>query len=136
MRDLINANALDLIIETVEAGTTPDEARAWWVSYLSQKANESGVELDALPVTPANVARVVALIGEGKLTNKLGRQAIDGVLAGEVMLMRSSPPAALRSCVMTVLSKRPWMMHLPPIRISWRSTVPVTPRSPVPSLVP
>ena len=83
MRDLINANALDLIIETVEAGTTPDEARAWWVSYLSQKANESGVELDALPVTPANVARVVALIGEGKLTNKLGRQAIDGVLAGE-----------------------------------------------------
>ena len=83
MRDLINANALDLIIETVEAGTTPDEARAWWVSYLSQKANESGVELDALPVTPANVARVVALISEGKLTNKLGRQAVDGVLAGE-----------------------------------------------------
>ena len=83
MRDLINANALDLIIETVEAGTTPDEARAWWVSYLSQKANESGVELDALPVTPAHVARVVALIKEGKLTNKLGRQAIDGVLAGE-----------------------------------------------------
>ena len=83
MRDLINANALDLIIETVEAGTTPDEARAWWVSYLSQKANESGVELDALPVTPAHVARVVALIREGKLTNKLGRQAIDGVLAGE-----------------------------------------------------
>ena len=83
MRDLINANALDLIIETVEVGTTPDEARAWWVSYLSQKANESGVELEALPVTPAHVARVVALIKEGKLTNKLGRQAIDGVLAGE-----------------------------------------------------
>ncbi|GAB3595391.1 Aspartyl/glutamyl-tRNA(Asn/Gln) amidotransferase subunit B [Corynebacterium faecale] len=83
MRDLINANALDLIIETVEAGTTPDEARAWWVSYLSQKANESGTDLDALPVTSAHVARVVALIKEGKLTNKLGRQAIDGVLAGE-----------------------------------------------------
>ncbi|BAC18161.1 aspartyl/glutamyl-tRNA(Asn/Gln) amidotransferase, B subunit [Corynebacterium efficiens YS-314] len=83
MRDLVNANALDLIIETVEAGTTPDEARAWWVSYLSQKANETGVELEALPVTPAHVARVVALIKEGKLTNKLGRQAIDGVLAGE-----------------------------------------------------
>lgn len=83
MRDLINANALDLIIETVEAGTTPDEARAWWVSYISQKANESGVELDALGVAPAHVARVVALISEGKLTNKLARQAIDGVIAGE-----------------------------------------------------
>ncbi|ALZ99962.1 Asp-tRNA(Asn)/Glu-tRNA(Gln) amidotransferase subunit GatB [Corynebacterium glutamicum] len=83
MRDLINANALDLIIETVEAGTTPDEARAWWVSYISQKANESGVELDALGVAPAHVARVVALVSEGKLTNKLARQAIDGVIAGE-----------------------------------------------------
>lgn len=83
MRDLINANALDLIIETVEAGTTPDEARAWWVSYISQKANESGVEFDALGVAPAHVARVVALVSEGKLTNKLARQAIDGVIAGE-----------------------------------------------------
>ncbi|WP_080795290.1 Asp-tRNA(Asn)/Glu-tRNA(Gln) amidotransferase subunit GatB [Corynebacterium pacaense] len=83
MRDLVNANALDLIIETVEQGTTPDEARAWWVSYLSQKSNQSGVELDALGVTPAQVARVVALVSEGKLTNKLARQAIDGVLAGE-----------------------------------------------------
>ncbi|ANR62318.1 aspartyl/glutamyl-tRNA amidotransferase subunit B [Corynebacterium glutamicum ZL-6] len=83
MRDLINANALDLIIETVEAGTTPDEARAWWVFYISQKANESGVELDALGVAPAHVARVVALVSEGKLTNKLARQAIDGVIAGE-----------------------------------------------------
>lgn len=83
MRDLINANALDLIIETVEAGATPDEARAWWVSYISQKANESGVELDALGVAPAHVARVVALVSEGKLTNKLARQAIDGVIAGE-----------------------------------------------------
>lgn len=83
MRDLINANALDLIIETVEAGTTPDEARAWWVSYISQKANESGVELEALGVAPAHVARVVALVSEGKLTNKLARQAIDGVIAGE-----------------------------------------------------
>ncbi|ANE03817.1 Asp-tRNA(Asn)/Glu-tRNA(Gln) amidotransferase subunit GatB [Corynebacterium crudilactis] len=83
MRDLINANALDLIIETVEAGTTPDEARAWWVSYISQKANETGVELDALGVAPAHVARVVALVSESKLTNKLARQAIDGVIAGE-----------------------------------------------------
>ncbi|ALC05650.1 Aspartyl/glutamyl-tRNA(Asn/Gln) amidotransferase subunit B [Corynebacterium deserti GIMN1.010] len=83
MRDLINANALDLIIETVEAGTTPDEARAWWVSYISQKANESSVELDALGVAPAHVARVVKLVSEGKLTNKLARQAIDGVIAGE-----------------------------------------------------
>ena len=27
MRDLVNAGALDLIVDTVEAGATPDEAR-------------------------------------------------------------------------------------------------------------
>lgn len=83
MRDLVNAGALDLIVETVEAGAEPTEARSWWVAYLSQKANEAGVELDALSIAPVQVARVIALVKEGKLTNKLARQAVDGVLAGE-----------------------------------------------------
>lgn len=83
MRDLVNAGALDLIIATVEEGATPAEARSWWVSYLTQKANESGVELEQLDINPAQVARVAALVKEGKLTNKLARRAVDGVLAGE-----------------------------------------------------
>ena len=82
MRDLMNAGALELIIATVEAGTTPDEARAWWVNYLSAKAREKDLELEALPIEPAQVARVVELVKEGKLTTKLARQAIDGVLEG------------------------------------------------------
>ena len=83
MRDLVNAGALDLIISTVEAGATPAEARSWWVAYLAQKANEAGTDLEGLPIAPAQVAEVVGLIKEGKLTNKLARQAVDGVLAGE-----------------------------------------------------
>ncbi|WP_312802287.1 Asp-tRNA(Asn)/Glu-tRNA(Gln) amidotransferase subunit GatB [Corynebacterium variabile] len=83
MRDLVNAGALDLIIATVEAGAGATEARSWWVAYLAQKANEAGTDLEGLAITPAQVARVIALIGEGKLTNKLARQAVDGVLAGE-----------------------------------------------------
>lgn len=83
MRDLVNIGALDLIIETSEAGASADEARSWWVAYLSQKANEAGSELSDLPIAPAQVARVIELIREGKLTTKLGRKAIDGVLAGE-----------------------------------------------------
>ena len=47
------------------------------------KANEQGKDLDAIGVSPADVARVVALVKEGKLTTKLARQAIDGVIAGE-----------------------------------------------------
>jgi aspartyl-tRNA(Asn)/glutamyl-tRNA(Gln) amidotransferase subunit B len=83
MRDLVNAGALDLIIATVEAGAGVSESRSWWVAYLAQKANEAGTDLEGLGITPAQVARVIALIGEGKLTNKLARQAVDGVLAGE-----------------------------------------------------
>jgi aspartyl-tRNA(Asn)/glutamyl-tRNA(Gln) amidotransferase subunit B len=83
MRDLMNAGAVDLIAATVEAGASPAEARAWWVSYLAQEANTRGVELASLPITPAQVARVAALVAEGKLTNKLARGVIDGVLSGE-----------------------------------------------------
>ena len=83
MRDLVNAGALDLILATVDAGATPAEARSWWVSYLTQQANKREVELDALSITPVQVARVIELVAEGKLTNKLGRQVVDAVLDGE-----------------------------------------------------
>jgi aspartyl-tRNA(Asn)/glutamyl-tRNA(Gln) amidotransferase subunit B len=83
LRDLVNAGALDLIIATVEAGAKPDEARPWWVSYLAQQANTRGVELSDLPITPAQVARVIELVNTGALTNKLAREAVNGVLEGE-----------------------------------------------------
>jgi aspartyl-tRNA(Asn)/glutamyl-tRNA(Gln) amidotransferase subunit B len=83
LRDLVNAGALDLIIATVEAGAKPDEARPWWVSYLAQQANTRGVELTDLPITPAQVARVIELVNTGALTNKLAREAVNGVLEGE-----------------------------------------------------
>jgi aspartyl-tRNA(Asn)/glutamyl-tRNA(Gln) amidotransferase subunit B len=83
LRDLVNAGALDLIEATVAAGAPAGEARSWWVSYLTQQANARGEELAGLPITPAQVARVVALVGSGELNNKLARQVVDGVLAGE-----------------------------------------------------
>jgi aspartyl-tRNA(Asn)/glutamyl-tRNA(Gln) amidotransferase subunit B len=83
LRDLVNAGALELIEATVAAGAPAGEARSWWVSYLTQQANTRGVELAGLPITPAQVARVIALVASGELSNKLARQVVDGVLAGE-----------------------------------------------------
>ena len=83
LRDLVNAGALDLIEATVAAGAPAGDARSWWVSYLAQQANARGVGLDELPITPAQVARVIALVAGGELNNKLARQVVDGVLAGE-----------------------------------------------------
>jgi aspartyl-tRNA(Asn)/glutamyl-tRNA(Gln) amidotransferase subunit B len=83
MRDLVNNGALDLVAATVAQGAAIDSARALWGNFLVQKANEAGVELDELAITPAQVAAVIALVDEGKLSNKLARQVIEGVLAGE-----------------------------------------------------
>jgi len=83
MRDLVNTGALDLIIATVDAGAPAAAARSWWVSYLTEKANEQGVTLDGLAISPAQVANVVALVEEGKLNNKVAKQVVDHVLAGE-----------------------------------------------------
>ena len=83
MRDLVNAGAVDLVAATVERGASSEAARALWGNFLVQKANEKGVALSALPITPAQVAVVVGLVDEGKLSNKLARQVVEGVLAGE-----------------------------------------------------
>jgi aspartyl-tRNA(Asn)/glutamyl-tRNA(Gln) amidotransferase subunit B len=83
MRDLVNAGAVELVAATVEQGASSEGARAWWGNFLVQKANEAGVDLDALPITPAQVAEVLKLVDDGKLSTKLAREVVEGVLAGE-----------------------------------------------------
>ena len=83
MRDVVAAGALDLIEATVLAGSSPAAARKWWMGELSRTAKDRATELVALPVTPVQVAEVQALIDDGKLNDKLGRQVLAGVQAGE-----------------------------------------------------
>jgi aspartyl-tRNA(Asn)/glutamyl-tRNA(Gln) amidotransferase subunit B len=83
MRDTIGAGALGLIEETVAAGTSPQAARKWWLGELARRANEQGVEVVDLDVTPAQVAGVQALVDAGTLNDKLARQVFDGLFAGE-----------------------------------------------------
>src|SRR4051812_29492484 len=83
MRDTVGAGALGLVEETIAAGATPPAARKWWLGELARRANESETDLAALGVTPADVARVQALVDEGTLNDKLARQVLDGLLGGE-----------------------------------------------------
>jgi aspartyl-tRNA(Asn)/glutamyl-tRNA(Gln) amidotransferase subunit B len=80
---LVNAGALGVVEQTVAAGASPADARKWWLGELARRANDAGVELTALPVTPAHVAELTRLVAEGTINDKLARQALDGVLAGE-----------------------------------------------------
>lgn len=82
-RDLVNAGALDLIIATVDAGASVDAARSWWVAYLTEKAKESQVSLEDLPITPKQVAEVAGLVEAKTINNKVAKQVVDFVLAGE-----------------------------------------------------
>jgi aspartyl-tRNA(Asn)/glutamyl-tRNA(Gln) amidotransferase subunit B len=83
MRDTVGAGALGLVEETIAAGATPQTARKWWLGELARRANEAETELTSLDVTPADVARVQALVDEGTLNDKLARQVLDGLLARE-----------------------------------------------------
>jgi aspartyl-tRNA(Asn)/glutamyl-tRNA(Gln) amidotransferase subunit B len=83
MRDTVGAGALGLVEETIAAGAAPQAARKWWLSELARRANESGLEIDALGVSPAQVAAVQALVDSGRINDKLARQVFDGLVAGE-----------------------------------------------------
>jgi len=83
MRDVLNAGALDVIAATVAAGSAARPARKWWMSELIRRANESAVELDAVGMSPGQVADLQRLVDAGTINDKMARQVIDGVLAGE-----------------------------------------------------
>ena len=82
-RDVVNAGALELVAETIAAGSSAAAARKWWTQELARRANAEGVELAALPVTPVQIAALQRLVDDGTLSDSLARQALDGVLAGE-----------------------------------------------------
>ncbi|MBU2662037.1 Asp-tRNA(Asn)/Glu-tRNA(Gln) amidotransferase subunit GatB [Actinoplanes bogorensis] len=83
MESVANAGAVELIEETIAAGSSPAGARKWWMGELARRANETGVDLAAVGATPAQVAALQKLVDDGKLNDKLARQVLEGVVAGE-----------------------------------------------------
>ena len=99
MAAMVNAGVLDLVEATVTQGADPARARGWWLGEIARISNERDVEASALPITPNDVARIVALVAEGELTDKLARQVIEGVLSGE-----GSPDAVIAARGIKVVS--------------------------------
>ncbi len=81
-RDIRNAGLIDVVEETIAAGTTPAAARKWWTGEISRIANVDGVSPEDL-VSVENVVALQGLIDDGTLTDKLARQVLEGVIAGE-----------------------------------------------------
>ncbi|WP_248582462.1 Asp-tRNA(Asn)/Glu-tRNA(Gln) amidotransferase subunit GatB [Nocardioides sp. InS609-2] len=83
MRDTVGAGALLLVEETIAAGASPQTARKWWLSELARRANDTGVDLADLGVSPTDVAGVQKLVDAGSINDKLARQVFEGLYAGE-----------------------------------------------------
>ncbi|MDF9810220.1 aspartyl-tRNA(Asn)/glutamyl-tRNA(Gln) amidotransferase subunit B [Aurantimicrobium minutum] len=81
-QDVVNSGLLNEITETVAAGATPQAARKWWTGEIARLANAA--EGDAgIDITPAQVAELQQLVDEGTLTDRLARQVLEAVAAGE-----------------------------------------------------
>jgi aspartyl-tRNA(Asn)/glutamyl-tRNA(Gln) amidotransferase subunit B len=83
LQSLANAGAIELVEATIAAGVDAAAARKWWTGELLRVANDTGVELDSLSVTPADIKQVESLIAAGSLNDKLARQVFDGLINGE-----------------------------------------------------
>ncbi|MDN3310506.1 Asp-tRNA(Asn)/Glu-tRNA(Gln) amidotransferase subunit GatB [Microbacterium oryzae] len=81
-QDVANGGLLAEVEATVAAGASPASARKWWTGEITRVANAEGREPSAL-VSPADVAALQGLVEAGTLTDKLARQVLEGVIAGE-----------------------------------------------------
>ncbi len=81
-QDIVNSGLLTEVSATVDEGVAPQAARKWWMGEIARIANERDVDASTL-IQPDTVAKVVALIDEGTLNDKLARVVIAAVIDGE-----------------------------------------------------
>jgi aspartyl-tRNA(Asn)/glutamyl-tRNA(Gln) amidotransferase subunit B len=86
MRDVVNAGALEVIEATVLAGCSSQGARKWWMTQLATYSADNSISLDVISeekCTPEQVAQLQKLIDDGEINDKIARQVLEAVLAGE-----------------------------------------------------
>ncbi len=81
-QDVRNGGLIDEVEATIAAGAAPAAARKWWTGEITRIANAQERDAAGL-VSPADVAALQGLVDAGTLTDKLARQVLEGVIAGE-----------------------------------------------------
>ena len=81
-QDVRNGGLLEVVEATISAGATPATARKWWTGEISRLANTQEKDATEL-ISPENVVALQKLVDAGTLTDKLARQVLEGVIAGE-----------------------------------------------------
>jgi aspartyl-tRNA(Asn)/glutamyl-tRNA(Gln) amidotransferase subunit B len=81
-QDVANGGVLDEVAATIASGAAPASARKWWTGEIARIAKAQQREPAEL-IDPAQVAALQRLVDAGTLTDKLARQVLEGVIAGE-----------------------------------------------------
>lgn len=82
-RDIVSADALDVIDNTVAAGASPAAAAKWWMGEIARLAHNADVSLAELGITAAHVVELENLTTAGTINDRLARQILGHVAAGE-----------------------------------------------------
>jgi len=98
-RDVVNAGLLDQIEESVAAGASAQAARKWWTGEIARLANAEDKDISELAITAKDVAELAGLIDAGKINDRLAREVLTYVLAGE-----GSPAAIVTARGLEVVS--------------------------------
>ncbi|MFC7491695.1 MULTISPECIES: Asp-tRNA(Asn)/Glu-tRNA(Gln) amidotransferase subunit GatB [unclassified Knoellia] len=87
MRDVLNAGLVDLIGETVAAGSTPETARKVWLGEVARHAKQLGISVPELAdkglMTPAWVAELDTMLAHTYIDSNGLKKVVPRVLGGE-----------------------------------------------------
>ncbi len=67
--------------ETLKAGAEPKEASNWVMGEVLREMNDRKVPVGALPLTPARLATLIALVRSGRISVQAGREVFKETLA-------------------------------------------------------
>jgi aspartyl-tRNA(Asn)/glutamyl-tRNA(Gln) amidotransferase subunit B len=81
-QDVVNSGLLNEISATVAAGASAHAARKWWTGEIARLANASDSD-EGIDISPEHVAELQQLVDEGTLNDRLARQVLESVAAGE-----------------------------------------------------
>ncbi|GAA4105718.1 Asp-tRNA(Asn)/Glu-tRNA(Gln) amidotransferase subunit GatB [Enteractinococcus coprophilus] len=115
-RDMVNADALDVVEQTITAGASPGAASKWWMGEIARLAHAADVAVTELGITPHHVVELETLTTAGTINDRLARQVLGHVADGEgspaeVVEARSlavvSDDAALTAAIDTAIASNP-----------------------------
>lgn len=106
----------DYFEKVVEAGADPKASVNWIMGEFASQLSNAGIEIAKAPVTPENLAKLLALIAKGTISGKIAKKVFaemwkDGADPEEIVkaqgLVQISDTGALKELVVKVIANNP-----------------------------